>query len=597
MSSQLRLIIFAALGAASPGLAGCAEEPVAPKPPPEVLNLDQDGDGFDATEDCDDQNPRVHPGVYERCDGVDNDCDGVVDEAGGPTWYLDGDGDGHGVDASATDTCMREAGAVLLGGDCDDADPSIHPSADELCDGVDQDCDGRIDSYLVGRDLDGDDYAGAPAPWSACGEPPPVVAYAGDCDDSNPLIFPGAGEVCGDAVDSDCDGNVSCVAVSVTTETTSCDYVWALDNLWADTGPCEGCTFEFVPYGWNLQPASDLVDCDPDFLPWNGFSFRGSRLYFADNDYNAVLLSSSTGGWADGIFGFDHTFVEGTGPDTAYQRWFGEFKLDELQYESYDYDVGGRPFTVEGAARLAASGAHSGGWSDAAAADTTQPPQQLRRRIADRWAQLGRMEHASVGSFARFSLELLALGAPPALLSEAAAAMADEVRHAQACFGLAETLGGEPVGVGALNVRGCLAHIDQTIDVHAIFTSLFAEACVAETVAAAQAERALAAAVEPAVRLALAEIVADEARHAAYGWRCAKWMLEAHPELRSLARTLLAQLRPADGPLPEIDVHAERLAHFGLLDARAQAIAARDAYSKVIQPAAALLLGGGEDCG
>lgn len=598
MSSQLRLIIFAALGAAAPGLAGCAEEATETKPQPEE-RVDLEADGWPQPEDCDDLNAGVHPEVPERCDGVDNDCDGVVDEAGGATWYWDGDGDGHGSDDTAQNSCMRPAGAVLLGGDCDDADPSAHPGADELCDGIDQDCDGRIDASLRGHDFDGDGFAGAPSPWSPCEGPPPVVAYTGDCDDDDPLIFPGAGEVCGDGVDSDsdCDGNVSCIAVSVTTETASCDYAWALDDLLANGwSPCESCTFEVSPFTHTLLPASDIVGCDPEYVPWFMFGFRGGDLYLVDSNFERVYLTSTTGGWADGLYGFDHTFVEGSGPETLTQRLFGEFKLDEFDYYPEDDDIGGRPFTVDGAARLAATGDHSGGWSDPAAADTTQPPPQLQRRIADRWAQLGRMEHASVGSFARFSLELLALGAPPALLSEAAAAMADEVRHAQACFGLAETLGGEPVGVGALNVRGCIAHIDQTIDVHAIFASLFTEACVAETVAAAQAERALAAAVEPAVRHVLAEIVVDEARHAAYGWRCAKWMLEAHPELRSVARTLLAQLRPADGPLPPIDVHAEHLAHFGLLDARAQAIAARDAYTKVIQPAAALLLGGGEDC-
>ncbi|MBL8614138.1 MAG: ferritin-like domain-containing protein, partial [Deltaproteobacteria bacterium] len=219
----------------------------------------------------------------------------------------------------------------------------------------------------------------------------------------------------------------------------------------------------------------------------------------------------------------------------------------------------------------------------------------LQRHIADRWAQLGRMEHASVGSFARFSLELLALGAPPELLTEAAAAMADEVRHARSCFGLAEALGGAPVSPGALDLSGSLAHLDRSVDVHAIFTALLTEACVVETVAAAQAERALAAAVDPAVRAVLATIVADEARHAAYGWRCARWMLGAHPELRGLVRPLLARLAPADQALPPADPHAAILAHFGLLDRRAQAQAARDAHQKVIEPAAALLLREGPD--
>jgi hypothetical protein len=596
MASPLRLLIFAALGVVAPGLAGCAPEDTKPKQQPEV-RVDLDSDGWPQPEDCDDLNPGVHPEVAERCDGVDNDCDGLVDEAGGAIWYPDGDGDGHGLDDSPMDTCVRAAGAVLLGGDCDDADPTIHPGAEEDCDGVDQDCDGRIDAALRGHDYDDDGFAGAPSLWSACDGPPPVVAYTGDCDDADPLIFPDAPEVCGDGIDSDCDGNVSCVAVSVTTETASCDYVWHLTSMWADTRPCEGCTFTFLEGSPYPEVSPSTADCDPEFEPWRELLFRGDLLYYRDFESDEINLASSTGGWADGNFGFDHTFVDITGPDTAYERWFGVIKLDEIRYrEPEDDDIGGRPFTVEGAARTAPAGVRWGGWSAAPAADATQPEPQLQRRIADSWAQLGRMEHASVASFARFSLELLALGAPPALLSEAAVAMADEVRHAQACFGLAEALGGAPVGPGALDVGGSLAHLDRSIDLQAIFTSLLTEACVIETVSAAQAERALAAAVDPAVRLVLAEIVADEARHAAFGWRCAKWMLDAHPELRSVARAVLARLAPADDPLPNPAPDAEPLAHFGLLDARAKARSKRETWQKVIQPAAALLLREGPDC-
>jgi hypothetical protein len=520
MASQLRLLIFAALGAASPGLVGCGLGGTKSQPD------DEDGDLWRVPFDCDDHDAGVHPGATERCDGVDNDCDGAVD------------------------------------------------------------------SFLWGQDLDGDGFS-APSPWSVCDDPPPAVPYDGDCDDAEPLIFPGAGEVCGDGVDSDCNGNVSCLAMSFVTGARSCDYVWSLDEIEAVHSPCEGCSFDFYPIRPALQPASNIADCDPEFLPALWFYFEGDQLYYFDEP--AVLLTSSSGGWVDGIFGFDRTFDDGFSPGALSERWFGEFKLDEIQYDYDDGYDGGRPFTVGGVARLARIDAQGDAWSDAAVAVAGPPPMHLQQHIAGRWAQLGRMEHASVGSFARFSLELLALGAPPALLTEAAAAMADEVRHARSCFGLAEALGGGPVRPGALDLSGSLAHLDRSVDIHAIFTALLTEACVVETVAAAQAERALAAAVDPAVRAVLATIVADEARHAAYGWRCARWMLGAHPELRGLVRPLLARLAPADQPLPPADPHADILAHFGLLDRRAQAQAARDAHQKVIQPAAALLLREGPD--
>jgi hypothetical protein len=527
-----------------------------------------------------------------------------VDEHGRQPWYLDADGDGYGREDAVIDTCERPEGRSLLAGDCDDTEPTIHPGADEVCDGVDRDCDGMVDSYLWGQDFDGDGYAGAPTPWSACDGPPPAGPAAGDCDDADPLIFPGAGEVCGDAVDGDCDGMVSCLAVSVVTEAGSCDFVWALVDMGAFDVPCEDCWFDLDFYDIVLQPASRVGDCAPDVWPWYEIGFVGDELnissYYGEGDVDEDL-TSTTGGWAAGIFGFDHTFDSNFDGVVYTERWFGEIKLDEIEYIPTDdgYD-GGRPFTVDGAPRLARTAAQGGGWSAVMGADAARPapplPPHLQRRVASAWAQLGRMEHASVGSFARFSLELLAMGAPPALLTEAALAMADEVRHARACFGLAEALGGEPTSPAALDVSGALAHLDRNIDRRAILTSLLTEACVIETVAAAQAERALAAAASPVVRGVLAEIVADEARHAAYGWRCAKWMLDAHPELRGVAQEVLAGLAPAEDPLPEADPDAAGLAAFGLLDARTRAQSKRETWEKVIRPAAALLLREGPAC-
>ena len=99
--------------------------------------------------DCDDENNRTYPGNRERCDDQDNDCDGDIDEdaVDARTWYEDGDGDGYGYDDSGVTTCDSPGdGAVTLGGDCDDDDPAINPRATEdTTDGVDNDCDGRID--------------------------------------------------------------------------------------------------------------------------------------------------------------------------------------------------------------------------------------------------------------------------------------------------------------------------------------------------------------------------------------------------------------------------------------------------------------------
>ncbi len=164
--------------------------------------VDQDEDGFDDAEDCDDTNPSVHPGAPEGVDtnddgvlegdGIDNDCDDLVDEG---TDAFDDDGDSF----------------TELDGDCNDTDASIHPGAAEGVDtnedgflegdGVDNDCNGVVDEGTVMVDGDGDGYS----------------VDQGDCDDLDPAVYPdapegidtdGDGVLEGDEQDNDCDGTV-----------------------------------------------------------------------------------------------------------------------------------------------------------------------------------------------------------------------------------------------------------------------------------------------------------------------------------------------------------------------------------------------------
>jgi len=171
--------------------------------------------------DCDDENPEIHPGAIEICDGTDNDCDGQTDEgeglAGCTTYYRDVDGDGHG-DASVPGKCLCSAGAdpwtyytATQWNDCDDADPAIHPGAVEVCDGTDNDCDGEIDDDPVDcityyRDMDRDGYGQSNRTNCLCASEGFYRATTGgDCNDSNDDIHPGACEIC-DGKDNDCDG-------------------------------------------------------------------------------------------------------------------------------------------------------------------------------------------------------------------------------------------------------------------------------------------------------------------------------------------------------------------------------------------------------
>ena len=142
--------------------------------------------------DCDDTEVTVYPGAPEYCDGLDNDCNGVVDDSALDvlTWYADADGDTFG-DASATATaCDEPAGYIADDTDCDDNDNTIYPgAADTAYDGIDQDCNG---ADLLDADGDGADS---------------TSAGGSDCNDNDPAVYVGAAEVA-DGVDADCDGTV-----------------------------------------------------------------------------------------------------------------------------------------------------------------------------------------------------------------------------------------------------------------------------------------------------------------------------------------------------------------------------------------------------
>ncbi len=229
---------------------------------------DQDMDGFGVLQgDCDDHDPTIHPAAPEVCNGIDDDCDGTVDDdaEGGEWFYVDADGDGWGLSAYAEQHCASEvAGWAQQRGDCNDYDPGVHPGADELCNGTDDDCDGRTDEGAVDAatwyaDDDGDGWGDEGINWPACEQPSGWIAQGGDCDDGDPDVHPEAGEVCWTSFDDDCDGEPN------EQDAAGCE-IFHEDADGDGYGGAGACFCEAVD-PWLLDDATDCDDHDASIHP------------------------------------------------------------------------------------------------------------------------------------------------------------------------------------------------------------------------------------------------------------------------------------------------------------------------------------------
>lgn len=278
----------------------------------------------DAT-DCDDTTATINPAATEVCNGVDDDCDSLIDDddssldvTSTTTFYSDSDSDGYGDSAASVQACAQPSGTVTDNTDCDDSNASVNPGETEVCDAsnTDEDCDGLSDdqdssvdvsgytTYYV--DSDGDGY-GSSATVAACDLPSGAATGNGDCDDTNAAINPVAQEVCDASdTDEDCDGVSDDADSSVLASTKSTYYVDLDGDGYGDSSTSVQACDESSGYTDNTE---DCDDTDANVWSTKEESFNG----YDDN--------------CDGITDYDVSYT------TAEGVWYGEDASAQAGFE------------------------------------------------------------------------------------------------------------------------------------------------------------------------------------------------------------------------------------------------------------------------
>jgi hypothetical protein len=227
---------------------------------------------------------------------------------------------------------------------------------------------------------------------------------------------------------------------------------------------------------------------------------------------------------------------------------------------------------------------------DAIGAQARGLPDHVRLALGKYFAENAQMEHASIASFNRFSLQLLGVGAPAELVERAQRAALDEVHHARICFAIAEQYLGQPLGPSALDLSG---NVLGELSLAGVVAATVTEGCVGETLAALEAEASRDVAPVPALRGAWSIIAEDEATHAELAWSFLSWALEqGGPAVREVARRAFeaafdTELRaPVQSRISEPSLEAQ-----GVLGAARRHELRVRAVNETLRPAAASLCG------
>jgi len=228
-------------------------------------------------------------------------------------------------------------------------------------------------------------------------------------------------------------------------------------------------------------------------------------------------------------------------------------------------------------------------WAEALTSSLHVVDRAQREALAEAWERAAQMEHASVAAFARFSLQLLALGAPANLIEATNQAASDETRHARLCFGLASHYRGRAVGPQPLDVSGALG----ATSLEEIVVTAIIEGCCGETAAALEAAEAASLCEDASVRALLQRIAEDETRHADLEFRFVRWAMEEHAELRSFVAAEFDRALSEAHQGENASRKSSRpgpLARYGVLDEAHRLHVRRQAYLDVIAPCARQLL-------
>ncbi|MEZ4230455.1 MAG: ferritin-like domain-containing protein [Polyangiaceae bacterium] len=259
----------------------------------------------------------------------------------------------------------------------------------------------------------------------------------------------------------------------------------------------------------------------------------------------------------------DGTMVEPCASQ-GWDVWFYGDPIADGEECCYNAEIGcavGRPFLVDDRVRTARVTSRRD-WKSSLVCDVDRLSPAARRLLGAAWLEDAKLEHASVAAFARLTLELMGLGAPPELIAGSQQASLDEIQHARDCFALASAFSAEPLGPDCLAVSDALT----TPSLIQLAVTTFREGCVGETIAALLAQEQLQVAESGAVRATLETIVEDETRHAELAWRVVSWAVQRGglEVARAIRAAFEAELRVAPSAPATSQLEAERAEHDAL---------------------------------